>query len=64
MRKVFVSYYHRLDKAAADKFRTFFSDERDVFIDKSIRVDVGANTNRTIKKSYERSLPTVQLQLS
>ena len=50
MRKVFVSYYHRLDKAAADKFRTFFSDERDVFIDKSIRVDVGANTIRTIKK--------------
>ena len=49
MRKVFVSYSHRLDKAAADEFRTFFSNERDVFIDKSIRVDIGANANPTIK---------------
>ena len=49
MRKVFVSYSHRLDQEAADNFRTFFSDERDVFIDKSIRADIGVNANPTIK---------------
>ena len=40
-RKVFVSYSHRLDQQAADDFRKIFADDRDVFIDKSIREDIG-----------------------
>jgi len=48
-RKVFVSYSHRLDQDAADDFRKFFSDERDVFIDKSIRDDIGDLQSDTIK---------------
>ncbi len=50
MKKVFVSYSHRLDQDAADDFRSFFSDERDVFIDKSIRDDVGDLEKESIKK--------------
>jgi len=50
MRKVFVSYSHRLDQDAANQFRQFFSDGRDVFIDKSIRNDVGGFQKETIKK--------------
>lgn len=49
MRKVFVSYSHRLDQKAADDFRKFFSDDRDVFIDKSIRNDIGELQKETIK---------------
>ncbi len=54
MRKVFVSYSHRLDQDAADKFRSFFSDERDVFIDKSIRDDIGDLQTETIKTHLRR----------
>ena len=49
-RKVFVSYSHRLDQDAANKFRQFYSNERDVFIDKSIRNDIGENADETIKR--------------
>ena len=48
-RKVFVSYSHRLDQSTADNFRVFFSNQRDVFIDKSIREDIGEYQNETIK---------------
>ena len=48
-RKVFVSYSHRLDQEAAEEFRRLFSDERDVFIDKSIRHDIGELQKETIK---------------
>ncbi|MBW2570427.1 MAG: TIR domain-containing protein [Deltaproteobacteria bacterium] len=48
-RKVFVSYSHRLDQTVADDFRSIFSDERDAFIDKSIREDIGELGNETIK---------------
>lgn len=40
-RKVFVSYSHNLDQVAADHFGAFFSDSRDVYIDKSVREDLG-----------------------
>jgi hypothetical protein len=49
MRKVFVSYSHRLDQDAADKFRRFFSDDRDAFIDKFIRDDIGELQKEMIK---------------
>lgn len=49
MRKVFVSYSHRLDQSAAEDFRSIFSDSKDVFIDKSIREDVGDLQAETIK---------------
>ncbi len=48
-RKVFVSYSHRLNQTAADKFREIFAGRRDVFIDKSIREDIGEYTASTIK---------------
>lgn len=48
-RKVFVSYSHRLDQQAADDFRKIFADERDVFIDKSIREDIGDLQTESIK---------------
>ena len=48
-RKVFVSYSHRLDQGAADAFRRLFADERDVFVDKSIREDIGELANESIK---------------
>jgi len=48
--KVFVSYSHSLDQDAAEDFRNFFSDERDAFIDKSIRDDVGELENDSIKR--------------
>lgn len=48
--KVFVSYSHRLDQAAAEDFRKLFADEKDVFIDKSIRHDIGALKKESIKK--------------
>ena len=48
-RKVFVSYSHRLDQEAAEEFRKLFSDERNVFIDKSIRHDIGELQKETIK---------------
>ncbi|NET38546.1 MAG: TIR domain-containing protein [Cyanothece sp. SIO1E1] len=54
MRKVFVSYSHRLDQSAADQFRNFFSDERDVFIDKSIRNDIGELQKNTIKNHLKK----------
>ena len=53
-RKVFVSYSHRLDQDAANKFRQFYSNERDVFIDKSIRNDIGENADETIKRRLRR----------
>ena len=40
-RKVFISYSHRLDQQAADDFANIFTDQRDVFIDKSVREDLG-----------------------
>lgn len=49
MRKVFVSYSHRLDQDAAEEFRNIFADSRDVFVDKSIRDDVGEFQTETIK---------------
>ena len=39
------------DQDAAD----FFSDQRDVFIDKSIRADIGEYNNETIKAVYANS---------
>jgi len=54
MRKVFVSYSHRLDQESVDRFRQFFSDERDVFIDKSIRNDIGEFQIETIKNHLGR----------
>ena len=54
MRKVFVSYSHRLDQDAANRFRQFFSFERDVFIDKSIRDDVGKYQKEAIKNRLRR----------
>ena len=53
-RKIFVSYSHRLDQNAANTFRQFFSNERDVFIDKSIRDDIGKNADETIKGRLRR----------
>ncbi len=54
MRKVFVSYSHRLDQDAAEKFIGFFSNSRDVFIDKSIRDDIGDLQKETIKGRLRR----------
>ena len=54
MRKVFVSYSHRLDQRAAEDFRNLFSSARDVFIDKSIREDVGHYTTPTIKDGLRK----------
>jgi hypothetical protein len=48
-RKVFVSYSHRLDQDVADAFRRIFADERDVFVDKAIREDMGELANESIK---------------
>lgn len=48
--KVFVSYSHSLDQDVADKFRDLFADKRDVFVDKSIREDIGDLQEETIKK--------------
>lgn len=53
-RKVFVSYSHRLDQEASEDFRKLFSDERDVFIDKSIRHDIGEYETETIKKHLRK----------
>ena len=53
-RKVFVSYSHRLDQAAAEDFRKLFSDERDVFIDKSIRHDIGELKTESIKRQLRK----------
>jgi len=53
-RKVFVSYAHRLDQEAADDFRAFYADERDVFIDKSIRKDIGDLQAQTIKNKLSQ----------
>lgn len=49
-RKVFVSYSHRLDQQAANEFQKLFSDERDVFINKSIRHDIGELESDSIKR--------------
>ena len=49
MRKVFVSYSHRLDQNTANDFRSFFSNDRDVFIDQSIRDDIGDFQKESIK---------------
>ena len=54
MRKVFVSYSHRLDQDSAERFSRIFSDKRDVFVDKSIRYDVGDFRNETIKRHLGR----------
>jgi hypothetical protein len=48
-RKVFISYSHRLDQEAADRFANFFADQRDVFIDRSVRADLGDLNAETIK---------------
>ena len=48
-RKVFVSYSHRLDQDDVDRFARLFSDRRDVFIDKSVRTDLGDLTAETLK---------------
>ncbi len=48
-RKVFVSYSHRLDDQAADDFQKIFANKRDVFIDKSIRKNIGNKKASTIK---------------
>ncbi len=48
-RKAFISYSHRLDQEAADRFANFFSDQRDVFVDKSVRGDLGDLHAETIK---------------
>lgn len=48
-RKVFVSYSHRLDQDSADRFAAVFSDSRDVFVDKSVRTDLGDREAETIK---------------
>lgn len=48
-RKVFVSYSHRLDQDITDIFQDFFSNKRNVFVDKSIREDIGELENETIK---------------
>ena len=53
-RKVFVSYSHRLDQEAAEEFRKLFSDERDVFIDKSIRHDIGEQEEESIKGALRK----------
>ena len=53
-RKVFVSYSHRLDQGAADDFLEFFADKRDVFVDKSIREDIGELAAPTIKQHLSR----------
>ena len=53
-KKVFVSYSHRLDQGAADDFRKIFSDQRDVFIDKSIRNDIGEYQKETIKNHLRK----------
>ena len=49
-RKVFVSYSHRLDQSSADAFRSIFADQRDVYIDKSVRDDLGDLQAETIKR--------------
>ena len=49
-RKVFVSYSHRLDQQAANEFQKLFSDERDAFINKSIRHDIGELESDSIKR--------------
>lgn len=48
-RKIFISYSHRLDQGAADDFADMFSDQRDVFIDKSVRRDLGDITAEYLK---------------
>ena len=48
-RNVFVSYSHRLDQDAAEEFRKLFSDQREVFVDKSMRHDIGDNEVESIK---------------
>ena len=53
-RKNFCKLFHRLDQDAANTFREFFSNERDVFIDKSIRDDIGENADETIKRRLRR----------
>lgn len=54
MRKVFASYSHRLDQKASEKFRSIFADDRDVFIDTSIREDVGDLADPTIKAKLRK----------
>jgi Thoeris protein ThsB, TIR-like domain len=49
-RKVFVSYAHRLDQNEADNFQNIFADKRDVFVDKSVREDIGDYAADTIKQ--------------
>lgn len=53
-RKVFVSYSHRLDQEAAEEFQKLFSDERDVFINKSIRHDIGKLETDSIKRQLRQ----------
>ena len=53
MRNVFVSYSHRLDQSAADKFRDKFSIDEGVFSDRSLEdKDIGHLTDDTIKNKY------------
>ena len=53
-RKVFVSFSHKLDQQAAADFRTIFADERDAFVDKSIRDDVGDLADESIKRQLRK----------
>lgn len=53
-RKVFVCYSHRLDQAAAEEFRELFANKKDVFIDKSIRHDIGELETDSIKRQLRQ----------
>jgi len=55
-RKTFVSYSHSLDQDAADRFREFFGNERDVFIDKSQREDISDRQQETIKEYIKEQI--------
>lgn len=56
MRKTFVSYSHALDQHAADDFRKVFADDRNVFIDKSQREDIGWQADSTIKEKLKKDI--------
>ncbi len=53
MRNVFVSYAHRLDQPAADRFRETFAIKRKAFSDRSLsNGDLGHLSDETIKNNY------------
>lgn len=49
-----ISYSHRLDQDVSNDFSSLFSDERDVFIDKSIRDDIGDLEKESIKNKLRQ----------